>query len=105
MFESAEDWFRSCDFAGCPLIRTVLEAAPGTPIHAAAAEALGSGRQLVWRFAAELGLADPDGFAKAWHALLKGSIVAAVEGDRGATKSVRRAAALLLEAWPRLERI
>lgn len=105
MFDSAEDWFRARDFAGCPLLRTVLEAPPGSPIHTAAAEALSSGRKLTRRFAAELGLADPDGFAKAWHALLKGSIVSAVEGDLGVTKSVRRGAALMLEAWPRLERV
>lgn len=105
MFDSLEDWCRPREFAGCPLLRTVLEAPQGTPIHAAAAEALGSCRTLVKRFAAELDLADPDGFSKVWHAPLKGSIISAVEGDRGVTKSARRGAALMLEAWPRLERV
>lgn len=101
MFDAFDDWFRLRDFAGCPLLRTVTEVPQGTPIHTAAAHALASARKLIKRFASEAGLAEPDVFAKTWHSLLKGSIVSAVEGDRGVAKHVRRGAVLVLDGWPR----
>jgi AcrR family transcriptional regulator len=101
MFDAFDEWFHLRDFAGCPLVRTVAEARQGTPIHAAAAHALTSARKLVKRFATEAGLADAEAFAKTWHALLKGSILSAVEGDRAVAKQVRRGAKLILDGWPR----
>jgi len=40
---------------------------------------------------------DPDGFARQWHILMKGSIVAAGEGDRDAARRAQDIGALLLD--------
>jgi hypothetical protein len=40
---------------------------------------------------------DPDGFARQWHILIKGSIVAACEGDRAAARKAKEIGALLLQ--------
>jgi len=41
---------------------------------------------------------DPDGFSRRWHILMKGSIVSAGEGDRGAARAAQDAGRLLLAA-------
>jgi hypothetical protein len=42
------------------------------------------------------GVEDPDAFARQWHILMKGSIVAAAEGDTEAAARARELGALLL---------
>jgi hypothetical protein len=42
---------------------------------------------------------DPDAFARSWHILMKGSIVAAGEGDRDAAKRARELGRLLLDTY------
>ena len=44
------------------------------------------------------GVEDPDAFARQWHILMKGSIVAAGEGDTLAAARAREIGALLLSA-------
>ena len=41
-------------------------------------------------------MADPDGFSRQWHVLMKGSIVAAGEGDSSAARRAQELGALLL---------
>jgi hypothetical protein len=41
-------------------------------------------------------VADPDAFARQWHILMKGSIVAAGEGDANAALRAKEMGALLL---------
>ena len=48
-----------------------------------------------------LRIADPKGFARRWHILMKGSIVAAGEGDAEAALRARQIGALVLEHEPR----
>ncbi len=43
------------------------------------------------------GIPDADDFARRWHILMKGSIVAAGEGDHEAARRAQRIGALLLD--------
>jgi hypothetical protein len=47
--------------------------------------------------ATEAGLADTDSFARKWHILMKGSIMAAHEGDSAAAGRARQIGELLLK--------
>jgi hypothetical protein len=58
---------------------------------------LTAGRAIVRRFAEADGLRDPDAFAHSWHILMKGSIVAAAEGDAEAARRAKSMARLLIE--------
>jgi hypothetical protein len=69
-----------------------------------------AGAQVLWcrevgeiliELAEDAGIADPEGLAHNWHLLMKGSIVAASEGDRCATRRAREVAALVLADAPR----
>ena len=53
-------------------------------------------RAFVRGLAEEAGIVDADGFARQWHILMKGSIVAAAEGDLEAAARARQMGALLL---------
>ena len=55
-------------------------------------------REFLAGLAAEAGVADPDAFARQWHILMKGSIVAAAEGDALAAARAQELGALLLDA-------
>ena len=53
-------------------------------------------REFVRGLAEDAGIEDPDAFARQWHILMKGSIVAAGEGDRDAAGRARELGSLLL---------
>ena len=53
-------------------------------------------RSFVERLTAAAGIAEAEGFARQWHILMKGSIVAAAEGDRDAALRARSLGAMLL---------
>ena len=53
-------------------------------------------RTVVSRLAREAGLRDPVSFAHSWHILMKGSIVAAAEGDVEAARRAQSIARLLI---------
>ena len=53
-------------------------------------------REFLQELASAAGVPDPDDFARQWHILMKGSIVAAGEGDRAAALRAQRIGALLL---------
>jgi hypothetical protein len=53
-------------------------------------------RAFVTDLAAQAGVADPEALAHKWHILMKGSIVAAGEGDRQAARRAREVAVLVL---------
>ena len=56
-------------------------------------------RSIVGRFAEEAGLRDTESFACSWHILMKGSIVAAAEGDVEAARRGKTMARLLIEQY------
>jgi AcrR family transcriptional regulator len=102
IFDIFDRWFQTPKFEGCSFINVLLETEPNSPIHIAAAAHLAHIRSIIKGQAIQAGLAEPDRFAHTWHFLMKGSIVTANEGNRNAAKQAQAAAAILLDAWPRV---
>jgi AcrR family transcriptional regulator len=101
IFDVFDAWFRRRDFAGCSFINVLLESDTAGPVHRAAAQHLSKIRGIVREYAQEAGLSQPARFADAWHMIMKGSIVAACEGNRNAAREAKVAARLVLDGWPR----
>jgi AcrR family transcriptional regulator len=97
IFEAFDDWFRSDDFEACSFINVMLEMGPQHPVGRASVHHLENIRSIVRRLAEEADLRDPGSFAHSWHILMKGSIVAAAEGDREAAQRAKAMARLLLD--------
>ena len=70
------------------------------PLHQAAAQYLAEIREFIKGLARGAGIKRPDAFARQWHILMKGSIVAAGEGDRDAARRAKAVAQLLLDEAP-----
>jgi hypothetical protein len=87
IFELFDEWFRRDDFEACSLIDVLIEIGPA---HA-------SIKTVVGRLAEETALRDPAALARSWHLLMKGSIVAAAEGDAEAAQRAQSMARLLIE--------
>ncbi|HKO27554.1 MAG TPA: TetR/AcrR family transcriptional regulator [Solirubrobacteraceae bacterium] len=99
IFDVFDKWFRASDFEGCSFINVLLEHPGGAhPVHRAAAAYLAGIRQFLEDLARQAGIPDAHGFAREWHILMKGSIVAAGEGDREAAMRAKKIAGVLLEA-------
>jgi AcrR family transcriptional regulator len=97
IFELFDEWFHRDDFEACSFINVLLELGPAHRAGQASVRHLASIRSVVGRLAEEAGLRDPASFAHSWHILMKGSIVAAAEGDAEAAKRARSMARLLIE--------
>jgi AcrR family transcriptional regulator len=97
IFDVFDEWFERGDFEGCSFVNVLLEIPdPDDDLHKASADHLLRIRAFVEELADEAGVADPEGLAHKWHILMKGSIVAAAEGDRSAARRARQVAALVL---------
>ncbi|MGZ4193319.1 MAG: TetR/AcrR family transcriptional regulator [Solirubrobacteraceae bacterium] len=103
IFDVFDEWFHTPDFEGCSFINVMLEH-PGAdhPLHHAAAEYLARIRSFLEDLAADARIADPGSFAREWHILMKGSIVAAGEGDLDAARRAQRIGRVLLAQAARL---
>ena len=97
IFDAFDDWFRRDDFEACSFINVMLEMGPQHPAGTASVHHLENIRSIVRRLAEESGLRDPGPFAHSWHILMKGSIVAAAEGDLEAAQRAKAMARLVLE--------
>lgn len=100
IFDLFDEWFQAPDFEGCPFINVLLEYEQGNKIRVAAGEHLAQIRAFLMGLAIEAGMIDAKAFVDVWHMLMKGSVIAAGAGNRDAAKEARRAATMLLEAWP-----
>ena len=97
IFDIFDEWFHQDDFEGCSFINVLLETCDRqSPIRAAAIAHLATIRAFLRGLATEAGVRDPDNFSRQWHTLMKGSIVAAGEGDRDAARRAKEVARLLL---------
>jgi AcrR family transcriptional regulator len=97
IFDVFDEWFRRPDFEGCSFINVMLEhPAADHPLHMAAAGYLARIRAFLQELAGDAGVADPASFAREWHILMKGSIVAAGEGDLDAARRAQRMGRVLL---------
>ena len=91
IFDTFDRWFHEPDFEGCSFINVMLEHPdPDHPVHRACAAHLATIRRFVADLARRARIDDPDGLARDRHILMKGSIVAAAEGDLDAAKRARR---------------
>jgi AcrR family transcriptional regulator len=97
IFDTFDLWFHEPDFEGCSFINVMLEHPdPDHPVHRACVAHLATIRRFVADLARRARINDPDGLARDWHILMKGSIVAAAEGDLDAAKRARRVGERLL---------
>ena len=99
IFDVFGEWFAREDFEGCAFINVMLELDDrGSRVRSACVEHLKAIRGFVRELALAAGVpeADADHVAAQWHILMKGSIVAAGEGDRLAASRARELGGLLL---------
>jgi AcrR family transcriptional regulator len=97
IFDAFDEWFRREEFEACSFINVLLEMRAEHPVGNACTSYLANIRSIVRRLAEEAGLRDPGSFAHSWHILMKGSIVAAAEGDAEAAQRAKALARLLIE--------
>ena len=98
IFDVFGEWFARDDFEGCSFINVMLELDdPGSPVRQDSVRRLHAIRGFIAGLAREAGIDEVDGFARQWHILMKGSIVAAGEGDREAAARAKEIGALLLQ--------
>jgi len=97
IFEIFSEWFAREDFEGCAFITSLLEFEDrDDPVRHACVMHLANIRAFVCELASAAGVAEPEWFAGQWHILMKGSIVAAHEGDHRAALKAREMGELLL---------
>ncbi len=97
IFDVFDEWFRRPDFEGCTFINVLLEHPdPADPIHGASSAHLSAIRSFLESLAREAGITEAQSFARGWHILMKGSIVAAGEGDPDAARHAQQIARLVL---------
>jgi AcrR family transcriptional regulator len=97
IFDAFDEWFHRKDFEGCSFINVLLEMGTQPKVSGAAVDHLARIRAIVRGLGEEAGLRDPDSFAHSWHILMKGSIVAAAEGDVDAAARAKSMARSLLD--------
>jgi hypothetical protein len=98
IFDVFGEWFLIEDFEGCSFINVLLEFDDrANRVRQASVEHLGNIRSFLQDLAADAGAIDPAALAHQWHILMKGSIVAAGEGDHVAAGRAREIGQLLLE--------
>ncbi len=99
IFDVFGEWFTGPDFEGCSFLTTMIEVSdPVSPVRQAAVGHLATIRDYLERLAAAAGITDTDAFARQWHILMKGAIMAAHEGDAEAAARARELGELLLRA-------
>jgi AcrR family transcriptional regulator len=99
IFDVFDEWFRREDFEACSFINVLLEMGPQHPAGRASMRHLENIRAVIRDLAKEARLRDPASFAHSWHILMKGSIVAAAEGDTEAARRAASMARLLIDQY------
>jgi AcrR family transcriptional regulator len=99
IFDVFGEWFARADFEGCAFLTVMLESAHrDDAVHQASVQHLANIRHYLKGLAAAAGIENTDSFARQWHILMKGSIMAAHEGDTHAAARAREVAVVLLRA-------
>jgi AcrR family transcriptional regulator len=100
IFDLFDEWFRKDDFEGCSFINVLLETADREhPVGRASADHLATIRSVLRSLGEDAGLREPEAFAHSWHILMKGSIVAAGEGDVDAARRAKLMGRALIEQY------
>jgi AcrR family transcriptional regulator len=97
IFDVFYDWFRAEDFEAVAFIKVLLEMGRDHPVGQASIHHLANIRSVVRGIADEAGLRDTEELARYWHILMKGSIVAAAEGDPEAARRAKAMARRVIE--------
>jgi AcrR family transcriptional regulator len=97
IFDVFDEWFHREDFEACSFINVLLEMGPLHSAGRASVWHLEQIRLIVHRLAEEANLRDTESLARSFHILMKGSIVAASEGDTQAAQRGKSMATLLIE--------
>jgi len=98
IFDVLDEWFRGEGYEGCLFINSVLETHDrASPVRAASVTAIEHVYALIERFAKDADVRDPDGLAHAMHIVMRGAIVAAVEGHFDAVGKASAVARLLVD--------
>ncbi len=98
IFDVFHDWFQKReDFDGCSFINVLIELGAAHPAGQASIQYLDNIRTIVRERAEAAGLVDVDNFARSWHILMKGSIIAADEGDLEAARRAQAMGRALIE--------
>jgi AcrR family transcriptional regulator len=99
IFDVFGEWFARADFEGCSFLTVMLESAHrDDAVHQASVQHLANIRHYLKGLAAAAGVENTDSFARQWHILMKGSIMAAHEGDTLAAARAREVGVVLLRA-------
>lgn len=98
IFDVYHQWFQDDDFEACSFVKVLLEMGAAHPLGKASIEYLARIREQVRILADEAGLEDSESFSLSWHILMKGSIIAAAEGDKLSARRARKMAAGLIAA-------
>jgi AcrR family transcriptional regulator len=98
IFDVFNDWFPTAAFDGCSFINVLLEYPSGHPTRGQAADYLSNIRSILKELARDAGIEDVTTFADTWHIMMKGSIVAACEGNHDAAREIKVAAGLYLDS-------
>jgi AcrR family transcriptional regulator len=97
IFDVFGEWFGLEDFEGCSFINVLLEFDDrDSSVRQASVRHLSNIRSFVTELAFDAGAQDPAALAHKWHILMKGSIVAAAEGDAQAARRAQEMGRLLL---------
>lgn len=98
IFDVFHDWFQKHeDFDGCSFINVLLELGAAHSAGQASIQYLDNIRQILRERAEAAGLVDVDDFARSWHILMKGCIIAAAEGDLQAAQRAQAMGRSLIE--------
>ncbi len=81
VFDLFDVWFRRGDFESNTFINVLLEMGPEHSLGRACIGYLARIREHIRLLAEDAGLERADDFARAWHILMKGAVIAAAEGD------------------------
>ena len=99
IFDALDEWFGQADYEGCLFINTLLETRDqSSAVRRAAIAAIENVYDIVRRLLEDVGVRDSDVVAHQIQILMRGCIVAALEGRVDAVKHGRAAAQRLLEA-------
>ncbi|BBX67523.1 TetR/AcrR family transcriptional regulator [Mycolicibacterium psychrotolerans] len=98
IFDVFDDWFAEhSDFESCSFVKVLLEMGAEGRIGEACIAHLAAIRGIVAERARLADLRDVEEFTLAFNVLMKGSIIAAAEGDRAAARRAKPMAASLID--------
>lgn len=104
IFDVFDSWFQRRSFEGCAFINILLESEPDCAIRREAAAHLANIRANLREIVDGAGFAGADKLVQVLHMLMKGSIVAACEGNRNAAREAKEAARLVMDGWRKTRR-